>query len=133
VERSATYGWNSKNTIKSRRDGIIWAKSFFEVLFRLKGVIFITAGKRQRSLRQCTAPKLLPERQDLYRKSTAFQAEVVVLSFLRRSTTCGYENPALQAASASNLFCKIIAPQKKVLAVRYGSRYANVTADNSCA
>jgi hypothetical protein len=38
---------------------------------------------------------------------------------VRRSATCGYENIALQAKPATNLFCKKIAPQKKVLAVFY--------------
>jgi hypothetical protein len=32
-------------------------------------------------------------------ENTAFQAEVVMQSFLRRSMTCGYENTAFQAVT----------------------------------
>ncbi|MDR3273046.1 MAG: hypothetical protein LBT29_06160 [Flavobacteriaceae bacterium] len=89
------------------------AKTFFEALFRLKGVIFITTGKRQRSLWQCTAPTTACKGRTFRLFCSALQAAVVVQSFLRRSMTCGYENTALRAVLDSYLFCIIIAPQKK--------------------
>jgi hypothetical protein len=52
------------------------------VLFCLKSNIFITAGHRPA---ESKTTKLLPERQDFCGTSPVFQAEVVVLYFLRIS------------------------------------------------
>jgi hypothetical protein len=54
------------------------AKSFFEVLFRLKDVIFITASKRQRNLRQCTARASACKGRTCIAKVLPLQAEVVL-------------------------------------------------------